>query len=166
MKEEPRLEFLIKQLEDTDGVIGKYNERIRDFVENGESLVSHYARPINTIPGFGPYGSLVIASEIGDINRFPDEFRLFSFAGVVPRIYQSGDNEWRGHITKGDTFLKMTLLQCTNIHTRFSKESAITYRYEESRDRIGRKRAKVGSMKRLLGVIYWMPKRDEEYHDR
>ncbi len=87
LKEEPRLEFLIKQLENTDAVIEKYNERIRDFVENGESLVSHYARLINTIPGFGPYGSLVIASEIGDINRFPDEFRLFSFAGVVPRIY-------------------------------------------------------------------------------
>ena len=166
LKKEQRLEFLIGQLEDTDNTIRKYNERIGDFVENGKSAVSHYARLINTIPGFGAYGALVIASEIGDINRFPDEFRLFSFAGVVPRLYQSGDKEWKGRITKGDTFLKTILLQCTNIHTRFSKKSAITYWYEESKDRVGRKKAKVGSMKRLLRVIYWMLKRDEEYHDR
>ena len=157
---------MIRQLEETDTTIGKYNEKIADFVENNKSLVSHYARLTNTIPGFGPYGSLVIASEIGDINRFPDEFRLFSFAGVVPRLYQSDDKECKGHITKGDTFLKTILLQCANVHTRFDKESAITYRYEKSRDRIGKKKAKVGSMKRLLRVIYWMLKRDEEYHDR
>lgn len=42
----------------------------------------------------------------------------------------------------------------------------MTYWYEENRDRIGRKKAKIASMKRLLRIIYWMLKRDEEYHDR
>lgn len=166
LKNEPKLELLIRQLEDTDAIIDEYEEKIKNAVGNGNSIVSHYARLIDTIPGFGPCGSFAIAAEIGDINRFANEFRFFSYAGVVPRIYQSGEKEWKGHITKGNTFLKTILLQCTNIHIRFSKESAITYRYEESRDRIGRKKAKVGSMKRLLRVIYWMLKRNEEYHDR
>ena len=166
LKEEQRLEFLIGQLEATDTTINRCNQKIVDFVEKGETLVSHYARLINTIPGFGPYGSLVIASEIGDINRFPDEFRLFSFAGVVPRIYQSGDKEWKGHITKGDTFLKAVLLQCAHTHIRCGKSSAVTYWHEDNKDRIGKKKAKIGSMKRLLRIIYWMLKRDEEYHDR
>ncbi len=166
LKDEPKLELLIRQLGDTDAIIDKYDERIKEMVKNGNSTVSHYARLIDTIPGFGPCSAFAIAAEIGDINRFANEFRLFSYAGVVPRIYQSGEKEWKGHITKGDTFLKTVLLQCTHIHIRYSKSSAITYRYDDSKDRIGKKKAKVGSMKRLLRVIYWMLKRDEEYHDR
>ena len=166
LRNEPKLELLLRQLDETDATIGEYDRRIRDIVQNGKSLVSHYARLIDTIPGFGPCASLIIAAEIGDINRFHDEFRLFSFAGVVPRTHQSSDNEWKGHIVKGNTFLKSVLLQCANIHTRFGKSSVVTYWYEENRDRIGRKKAKIASMKRLLRIIYWMLKRDEEYHDR
>ena len=166
LKKEPKLELLITQLEDTDAIIAKYGERIKEMVEKGDSVVSHYARLIDTIPGFGTCSSFAIAAEIGDINRFPNEFRLFSYAGVVPRIYQSGEKEWKGHITKGDTFLKTVLLQCAHIHIRYSKSSAVTYQYEENKDRIGKKKAKVGSMKRLLRVIYWMLKRNEVYHDR
>ncbi len=166
LRNEPKLELLLRQLDETDATIGEYDRRIHDIVQNGKSLVSHYARLIDTIPGFGPCASLIIAAEIGDINRFHDEFRLFSFAGVVPRTHQSGDNEWKGHIVKGNTFLKSVLLQCANIHTRFGKSSVVTYWYEENRDRIGRKKAKIATMKRLLRIIYWMLKRDEEYHDR
>ncbi len=166
LKEEPKLELLLMQPESADAAIKMYEGKIVDIVKNGNSTVSHYARLIDTIPGFGPYGSFAIAAEIGDINRFADEFRFFSFAGVVPRTYQSGEKEWKGHITKGDTFLKTTLLQCTNVHIRRSINSAVTYRYEENRDRIGKKKAKVGSMKRLLRIIFWMFKRNEEYHDR
>lgn len=166
LRNEPKLELLLRQLDETDATIDEYNKRICDAVQNGKSLVNHYARLIDTIPGFGPYASLAIAAEIGDINRFHDEFRLFSFAGVVPRTRQSGDKEWKGHIAKGDTFLKTVLLQCANIHMRFSKSSVVTYWYEENRGRVGRKKAKIASMKRLLRIIYWMLKRDEEYHDR
>ena len=166
LKSEPKLELLVRQLERIDIAISEYDERILEVIQNDKSLVGHYARLIDTIPGFGPCGSLTIAAEIGDISRFPDEFHLFSYAGLVPRLYQSGDKEWKGHITKGDTILKTILLQCTNIHTRFSKNSTVTYWSENNKDRIGKKKAKVGSMKRLLRIIYWMLKRNEQYCDR
>ena len=165
LSKEPKLELLIKQLENTDEAIEAYNERIEEMVRNGDSRICHYARLIDTIPGFGPHSSLVVAAEIDDINRFPNEFHLFSHSGVVPRIYQSGDKEWKGHITKGNTFLKTTLLQCANIHVMRSKNSVVTYWYENNKYRIGKKKAKVAVMKRLLRVIYWMLKRNEEYHD-
>ena len=166
LRGEPKLELLVKQLELIDATIVEYDERITDTVQNGKSLVCDYARLIDTIPGFGPCSSLTIAAEIGDVNRFPNEFRLFSYAGVVPRLRQSGDNEWKGHITKGDTILKTVLLQCANAHLRFSKNSTVTYWSEDNRDRIGRKKAKIGSVKRLLRIIYWMLKRNEQYRDR
>lgn len=94
LSKEPKLELLIRQLENTDKIIKMYNERIEEIMKNGNSSISHYARFINTIPGFGPYSSFIIAAEIDDVNRFPDESRLFSYVGIVPRIYQSGDKEW------------------------------------------------------------------------
>ena len=163
---EPKLELLIKQLENTNATIKIYNEKIEEIVKNDNSRISHYARLIDTIPGFGPHSSFIIAAEIDNINRFSNEFRLFSYAGVVPRIYQSGDKEWKGHIIKGNTFLKTTLLQCANIHTMRKKDSVVTYWYDNNKFRIGNKKAKIAAVKKLLRIIYWMLKRDEEYHDR
>ena len=73
---------------------------------------------IDTIPGIGKYGALSIAAEIGDVDRFPREDNIFSYAGLVPRIYQSGSREYKGHITKGNSFLKYMLVVfvCSTIH--------------------------------------------------
>jgi hypothetical protein len=40
------------------------------------------------------------------VGSFPREDNIFSYAGLVPRIYQFGSREYRGHITKGSTFRK------------------------------------------------------------
>jgi transposase len=125
-----------------------------------------YAKLIDTICGVGPVSALAIASEIGDVNRFPNEFKLFAYAGLVPRIYQSGNRDFKGHITKGDVLLKTMLLQCVPIHIKRKPNSPIAYAYNNIKVRAGKKKAKVGAAKRLLRTIYWMLKRDEEYHDQ
>ena len=89
---------------------------------------------------------------------------MFSYAGLVPRIYQSGDKEWKGRIMKGNTFLKTLLIECIIIHIRNCPESPITEAYNRIRVRTGNKKARIAATKRLLRVIYWMLKRDEEYH--
>ena len=40
------------------------------------------AKLLMTIPGIGYYSVLLIISEIGDINRFPDSYHLCSYAGL------------------------------------------------------------------------------------
>ena len=47
---------------------------------------------------------------------FPGEDNIFSYAGFVPRIYQSGSREYRGHITRGNAFLKYILVECVQIY--------------------------------------------------
>ena len=58
------------------------------------------AELLTTIPGVGPYTVLLIHSEIGDIRRFSDPEKLCSYAGLVPRVEQSGHRVKRGGITK------------------------------------------------------------------
>ena len=43
-----------------------------------------------TIPGIGYYSALLIVSEIGEINRFPDSYHLCLYARLVPSTHSSG----------------------------------------------------------------------------
>lgn len=161
LKNQPKLRLLIDQMEGTNRTIKEYDKLISEV-----AMSNNYARLIDTIPGIAHYGALAIASEIGIIDRFPTESHLFSYAGLVPRIYQSGDNEWRGRITKGDTFLKTILIECVQVHINNCPYSQITDAYNQLRIRIGKKKARVAAARRLLRVIYWMLKRNEKYRYR
>ena len=39
-----------------------------------------------TLPGVDFYSAMVIASEIGDVKRFPTQWKLVAYAGLAPRI--------------------------------------------------------------------------------
>jgi transposase len=56
---------------------------------------------------------LTIRAEIGEISRFPDPPHLASYAGLVPRVSQSGGRRpWTGPITKhGSPWLRWALIE-------------------------------------------------------
>jgi transposase len=49
------------------------------------------AAVLTTIPGIGRVLGLMIAAEIGDLARFPHARKLFGYAGLAPRVKQSGE---------------------------------------------------------------------------
>jgi transposase len=51
---------------------------------------------LQTLPGVGRVLSKVLRLEIGDVERFPSAAELVSYAGLVPRAYNSG-----GHCRQG-----------------------------------------------------------------
>jgi transposase len=52
-------------------------------------------RILTTMPGIDFYSAMIIASEIGDIKRFPTQWKLVSYAGLAPTQHQSGEYERR-----------------------------------------------------------------------
>jgi transposase len=54
------------------------------------------ARLLMTVPGIGYYSALLMVSEIGDINRFPDSYHLCSYAGLIPSTRSSGGITYHG----------------------------------------------------------------------
>ena len=158
LKEEPKLRLLMTQLESTTHTITEYERMIKDAVEEDAN-----ARLIDTIPGIGKVSALIIASEIGDVNRFPSEENIFAYTGLVPRIYQSGNKEWKGHITKGNGFLKWTLVECVGVHIINSADPPITAAYERIRERRGNKKAKIAAARHMLRAIYYMLKRNQDF---
>jgi transposase len=55
---------------------------------------------LETIPGIGPLLGLNIASEIGDIARFPSARKLVGYAGLAPKVKQSGQSSRTGPLSK------------------------------------------------------------------
>lgn len=70
------------------------------------------AQLLCTIPGIGAYSALLIRSEIGDIQRFPDSRHLCSYAGLVPSVHASADTTRLGRLTKqGSSWLRWILVE-------------------------------------------------------
>jgi transposase len=108
---------------------------------------------LTSIKGIGPLGASILLSVIGDVRDFPDEGRLASYFGIVPRVHNSNETERSGRITKRGSKLRRTaLVQCALIAKRYSPYLA-NY-YEGIRSRRGTGRAIIALARKFLGIIY------------
>jgi len=64
------------------------------------------------IHGIGLYSALLIIAEIGEPGRFTNPEQVAAYAGLTPRVRQSGDTDRRGRISKdGSKWLRWILGQ-------------------------------------------------------
>ena len=90
-----RINGYLHLIESLDSEIKDVSKKIMMLAKEDEM-----ASLLMTIPGIGYYSALLIVSEIGDINRFPDSYHLCSYAGLVPSTHSSGGITYHGSITK------------------------------------------------------------------
>ncbi len=83
-------------------LIDLLDERIGPLDQELRPLAAADARVVllDTIPGVGELLGLTLASEIGDISRFASPRKLIGYAGLAPRINQSGDRSRTGALSK------------------------------------------------------------------
>ena len=68
---------------------------------------------IPTIKGIGLVSAATIIAEIEDISRFDSPDKLLAFAGLDPRLFQSGTQEFKGRMNKkGSVVLRRVLMNC------------------------------------------------------
>ena len=73
------------------------------------------AKLLQTIPGVGPLIGLTFASEIGDVSRFSSPAKLVGYAGLAPRISQSGERSATGRLSKaGSRMLRWAAVEAAN----------------------------------------------------
>jgi transposase len=123
------------------------------------------ARRLRTIPGIGPFLSLALAVEIGDINRFPGPTQLRGYSGLVPAVYQSGDKDARGPLTKaGNKWLRYAaVLAAQRIGQMKEPDPRLKRIFLSVAFRHGRNPGKIAAARRLLDLIYYMLKKEEDY---
>ena len=126
------------------------------------------ARRLRTIPGIGPFLSLALAVEIGDISRFPGPAQLRGYSGLVPAVYQSGDKEARGPLTKtgnpsADGLRYAAVLAAQRIGQMKEPDPRLKRLFLSVAFRHGRNPAKIAVARGLLDLVYYMLKKEEDY---
>ena len=156
----PAIETYLSIMEKLEEEIKKMDKRLKEEEKKFEEV-----KLLKSIPGVSTFSALVILAEIGDVNRFPDEKKIFSYAGLVPSVHKSGDRVYYGHITKqGSKYLRWILVECARIHVR-KCNSKITEFYRKLK-RKGKHEnvAIIGAARKLLQTIYYMLKKGESFH--
>jgi transposase len=124
-----------------------------------------YVPRLLSVPGIGWVLAYTIAAEIGDISRFASPTKLCGYTGLCPRVYQSGDADHRGSLTKnGPRYLRWALIEAA---THAAHHPIYAQRYQRTARRLGRQRgkkiARVDIARRLAEAIWHMLTNDEPF---
>ena len=129
--------------------------------------VPYYAC-LTSIPGIGDNLASRIISELGDIDRFHNRSALVAYAGLNPKILQSGDIDGI-HLKiskKGNKHLRCLLYLAASCNYRAKKYDPVYEFNKKKRQQFGSHKSKaatVATAHKLLAVIYAMCKNGTLY---
>jgi len=148
----------LKQIKEEIAVIeAEIDKRMEKDFEIIERLVE--------IPGVGKTTAQAILAEIGtNMDQFPSEKNLASWAGICPGQNESAGKRKSGKTRKGNSNLKKTLVQCANSASH-SKGTYFSAYFKRLFARRGRKRAIVALAHTILIICYVMIKDNVRYRD-
>jgi transposase len=107
-------------------------------------------RLLETVPGLGPRTAEAVAAHLDDPARFRSGKQVAAYGGLVPRQYQSGEDDRRGRITKrGPAVLRKLLVQCAWAMLRYNPWARAVFA-RLSRGRARRKQAVVALARKVL----------------
>jgi transposase len=118
-----------------------------------------------TAPGIGWINAFTIASEIGDITRFPSPTKLCGYTGLCPKVKQSGGTDQRGPLSKhGPKYLRWALFEAA-LHA--CAHPVYAERYQRTKQRLGRQRgpkvAQIDLSRKLTEAIWHMLTRNQPF---
>ncbi len=128
----------------------------------GDMTIQH----LITIDGLDYFSAALIKSEIVDINRFPSFNRLCAYAGLAPRISQSGTKT----VHNGSLMVnRRKNLQWILLETVFQFINGSAERkelYEQLKQAKGANTEKVIMARKMLKVIYHVLKEKRPYYEQ
>ena len=140
--------------------ISQSNSTVRELAKKDPR-----ARLLQSIPGIGPFFSVLILYEIDDVSRFRDDKKLCAYAGLVPSTYASGGKVFHGRITKtGSKWLRWAAIEAAQTAVR--SDSEFSAYYQRIRVRKGTNAAKVATARRLLTIVYRLLRQGRFYERR
>lgn len=132
-------------------------ERLRPFEETVLRLC--------TVPGIDRVSAWGIISEIGlNMEQFPDEHHLASWAGLCPGNWESAGKRKSGRIRRGSAWLRRHLCQSAwAVSTK--RDNYLSALFRRLAARRGVKRATIAVAHALLVITYHILSRPVEYRD-
>ncbi len=160
------LRELLDRYEELEAALARASEEIkREVAKCADPFVAEAVELLQTIPGVGQRVAEVIVSEIGvDMQRFPSDGHLASWAGMCPGSNESAGKRKSGRTTKGSVYLRNALVQAAWAATH-TKETYLAAQYQRLAKRKGKNRALVAVGHSILVIIYHVLLRKESYSE-
>lgn len=138
-------------------------QKIENQLDQMTQLVEHSSiyKSLLSIPGVGANLAVRLIAEIGDITRFDNKRQLVAYAGIDPRVYQSGQMTGEHlHITKkGNKYLRTLLYLVVENNIKMKSNNdirAFYYKKKQQTNPLSHKAAVIASANKLLRIIYGM----------
>lgn len=97
----------LRQLDEVHGAIGSVEKQLDGYAAKKQAV-----QRLRSAPGVGPRLSEAVVAIIGDPHRFKDARQVAAYAGLVPRVFQSGSVDRKGRITgAGNRYLRSLLVE-------------------------------------------------------
>jgi len=105
-----------------------------------------------SVPGIGALSARILANELEDMKQFSNEKGLFSYTGLTPSEYSSGEHKYLGSISRqGKSLLRMVLIQIA--WSSIKKDQHLLKVFERISKKQGKKRAIVAVARKIIGCI-------------
>jgi len=130
-------------------------ERIKESNELVDRLYRKIpeAQLISTVPGFGKFFSVLVATEIAEVRRFDVAEKLHCYAGVVPSTSSTAERVHHGKIIKeGNLWLRWAAVEA--VWPAVKSDFDLRVFYTKRARRKNTNAAKVATARRLLTIIY------------
>jgi transposase len=151
----------LKHLRAMEKILLDVEREIRQKIE------SHYKEEyelLQTIPGVKENASTIIAEMGVDMERFPSEGHLSSWAGMSPGNNESGGKKKPGSTTHGNKYLKTMLTEFAWVASK-TKGAYLRSKYHSLVGRRGKKKALVALGHKILIMCYHMLKQKRPYKE-
>jgi transposase len=147
----------LSQIEELDRRIGPIDSELAPLARSDAR-----AKLLQTIPGVGPLIGLTFAAEIGEVSRFPSASKLVGYAGLAPRVIQSGERAATGRLSKaGPRTLRWAAVEAANQAWRPTNPFHGHYRRLAARH--GKNPAKSAVARKLLICAWHMLSREQVF---
>ena len=142
---------LLVHLDELNAHIKNLDDEIDNFMKPEEKMASE---AIQSIPGIGNTSAQAVVSVIGtNMNRFPTDSHIASWAGLCPGDHESAKKRKSGKTRKGNALLRSTLVTCAHSAVR-NKQSYFYAQFMRISAHRGKKRAYVAVAHSMLIAIY------------
>ena len=142
---------LLKHLDDLNKYITELDDDIDNFMNQSEKDASNAIRKVT---GIAEKSAQAIIAVIGtDMQRFPSDAHISSWAGLCPGNNESAGKRRSGKTRKGNALLRSTLVVCA--HAAVKNTSSYFYaQFKRISAHRGKKRAYVAVAHSMLVAVY------------
>src|SRR6266581_3540954 len=157
---------VLDQSDQIEAALTRAEERITQEVESSpDPFVPEAVKLRATIPGVGETVAQIIVAEVGvDMDRFPTDHHLASWAGMCPGNNESAGKRKSGKTTKGSRYLRAALVQAAWAATH-QKGTYLAAQYKRLVKRRGKKKALVAVGHSILIIVYHVLQDRRSYQD-